>query len=245
LKTSPTALTPEGIIEARLQKRLVPAALRKRGREAVFNNALSGVTQTHCWSAGDGRMEEAEFLGDLRAAAPRISRLNQFSEHWLRSNHGSSARDEEYELISATTCATLLPHRSGNGEDDTISTRLARSVREPRVLERPSLRLLETGRFDAMKMMDIAAAVACLSTERAGRQRESKKERARITAFEQVKQNQRVIIIGAPGSGKLPFSSGCQLQIALATEASYLVTAGHSAFVEIDNSTRTSAQGVH
>jgi len=165
--------------------------------------------------------KKREFLAPSSRPRRVISRLNQFSERCCAQISGSSARDEDTTQSTATTCCNALPHRSGHGADDND---LNVDLRDLFVMAAVSWndlrsRLLETGPpSDAMKMMDIAARVACLSTKRAGRPAEKQEGKSKAHHIEQVSRNQRVIIIGAPGRANLPFRV-LQLANRLATEA--------------------------
>ncbi len=216
-------VTPERIVESKLKNLSCPESISKAGREAAFGVALNSVAQSLIlFGPVMTEWKKTGFSAGFDPPQRFVSRLNEFSEKQdsLKAS-GGETDDELFKLIYLDH----LIQRFFRIEAGTMqmASDLAVDLRDlfvmPRVLERPKPEKIDDAAFEAMKMMNLAAARQ-LFLERGESSSDEKKVKKPngVSAFDQVRKSERSVMIGAPGGGKSTFFEWLQLQVASGAE---------------------------
>ncbi|MFB3133250.1 MAG: hypothetical protein ACE10K_12080, partial [Rhodothermales bacterium] len=192
--------------------------------DAVFRVSLHSVVQV-LMLVGPvmAEWQKLSFASTFELPRRVVNRLNQISELLdARGHSGQAAADERYEL----TYRDYLLQRFHRVEAGTVrmTTNMQVDLRElfvmPRVKERPRPKMKDGAEpADATAFMDLAAARELFKDRDEPGEEKAKEDAGIRTALDQVKQNPRSVIVGAPGSGKSTFFEWLQVQVAGVEEA--------------------------
>ena len=205
--------TPEAVVD----KLLAEGA--PGDTDAVFRVSLHSVVQV-LMLVGPvmAEWQKLSFASTFELPRRVVNRLNQISELLdARGHSGQAAADERYEL----TYRDYLLQRFHRVEAGTVrmTTNMDVDLRElfvmPRVKERPRPKMKDDAEpADATAFMDLAAARELFKDHDEPGEEKAKEDAGIRTALDQVKQNPRNVIVGAPGSGKSTFFEWLQVQVA-------------------------------
>lgn len=224
-------ITPESVVEQLLERVPCPQALEDAGQGAVYRVALHTTIQV-LMLVGPVMAEWQKLSFSTTFEMPRrvVNRLNQINEQIVaQGRSGHSAADENYEL----TYRDYLLQRFHRIEAGTVrmTTSMDVDLRElfvmPRVLVRPQKAGGANEDADLAALMDLAAARKVFEAQGAGGPDQPQQKRKPLSALEQARKSQRLVIVGAPGSGKSTFFEWLQVKIASVDEE--LVMAGEQA----------------
>lgn len=231
-RVSNSNVTPESVAEELLGDFPLPEAVRQAGNEAVCRIALHSVVQV-LMLVGPVMAEWQKLGFSSTFELPRrvVNRLNQISEQLdLLGRAGESVMDERYEL----TYRDYLLQRFHRVEAGTVrmTTNLAVDLRElfvmPRVRERPSAGGPEGADSAGVPdLMNLAAAREIFQYVPDSSRSESPDQTEGLSALDQAKKTERLVLIGTPGSGKSTFLEWLQLKLASVEEE--LILAGQQA----------------
>ncbi|MCX7093031.1 MAG: NACHT domain-containing protein [Methylobacter sp.] len=147
-----------------------------------------------------------------------VDRLNRISEQINTQGQPNPAKDERYEL----NYRDYLMQRFYRVEAGTVkmTTNLNVDLRElfvmPKVLLRNSK---EEASSDSTELMDLNLARQRFDDNRfSPGSLKHEKPAVGISALEQIKQAERTVLVGAPGSGKSTFLEWLQIQLAMGDE---------------------------
>lgn len=205
--------TPEAVVENLL------AEDAPGDTDAVFRISLHSVVQV-LMLVGPvmAEWQKLNFASTFELPRRVVNRLNKISELLDERGHsGQAAADERYEL----TYRDYLLQRFHRVEAGTVrmTTNMDVDLRElfviPRVKERPGSKKKDGAEpGDATAFMDLAAARRLFTDPDEPGEETAKEDVGIRMALDQVKENPRNVIVGAPGSGKSTLFEWLQVQVA-------------------------------
>ncbi len=217
-------VTPEEVAAQLLEELPCTPGLQEAGHGAVYRVALHSVVQV-AMLVGPvmAEWQKLGFASTYELPRRVVSRLNEISQQLdALAGSGQQAADERFEL----SYRDYLLQRFHRVEAGTVrmTTNLDIDLRElfvmPRLLERPVPKSGAGGdEAELAELMDLAAArKPFASRRRSARRAEKKQPKGGRRAIDQIRRSRRLVIVGAPGSGKSTFLEWLQLQVAAVEE---------------------------
>jgi NACHT domain len=207
-------VSPEEVVERLLGEIGCPAAVTSNGHEPIYRVGLHSLIQV-LMLVGPvmAEWQKLSFASTFELPRRVVQRLNQISEQLAIGVSGQETVDERYELLYRDH----LLQRFHRVEAGTVrmTTNMDVDLRELFVMPRVRPRPTETagGAEACGNLMKLAEARRFFE----GPRPESKQgEAPAASVLDEVRNQGRMVIVGAPGSGKSSFLEWLQLRLASA-----------------------------